>query len=179
MDAHKLIVLSGESGCGKTTLCGRVAELARGQGLEVGGVITWPRFDGGVKVGLDVEDLRSGQRCALAERDDGTDGPTTGRWYFHAAGLDRGALALQQAAPCHLLIVDELGPLELLRGEGWRAGLDVLARPGYRLALAVVRPALVERFQAQLGVEAPVLTAAVADCDALAARILAELGDVG
>ncbi|HOG48556.1 MAG TPA: nucleoside-triphosphatase [Anaerolineae bacterium] len=174
-----VILVSGPSGCGKTTLCARVVDLARAAGLAVAGVITWPRFVDGRKVGLDVEDLQQGDRRPLAESAGMSDGPSTGAWHFHAAGLAFGAQALARATPCHLLVVDELGPLELERGEGWRAGLDALVAGGYRLGLAVVRPALVAALARRLGTQPPVVTASVVGCDALAARILRELGDWG
>jgi nucleoside-triphosphatase THEP1 len=176
MDTKRIVVISGERGCGKTTLCRRVVELARARGLTVGGVLTHPRFVGGRKVGLVVEDLQSGSRCPLAEREDSTDGPSTGRWHFHAAGLDLGAQALAWAAPCELLIVDELGPLELERGEGWAVAMGTLAAGCYRLALVVVRPRLLPEFRRQLGLEPAILLARAEECEALAARILSELG---
>lgn len=161
-------------------LCTRTAELAREQGLVVGGVLTHPCFASDRKVGLEVEDLRTGRRCPLAEPNGGNgQGPATGAWHFRAAGLAFGAQALAQATPCHLLIVDELGPLELERGEGWPVALEVLAGGDYRLALAVVRPELVDEFRRQLGGEPPEVAAGAADCDALAERILGELGDLG
>lgn len=178
--APRVLVLSGPSGCGKTSLCARVAEMARAQGLAVGGVLTRPRFDGERKVGLDAEDLRTQRSWPLAERAAGTDGPSTGRWHFHAAGLEAGRQALQQAVPCHLLVVDELGPLELVRGEGWHVALGVLAAGQFRLGLAVVRPALVQRLAELLGGrDLPVVPVSLDRCEALAERILGELGDVG
>jgi hypothetical protein len=50
-----------------------------------------------------------------------------------------------------VLVVDELGPLELVRNQGWTAGLDVLRAGRYRLALAVVRPSLLACFEDRLG----------------------------
>ncbi len=49
MDTSRVLIISGEQGCGKTTLCTRAAELARAQGLAVAGVLTHPRFAGGRK----------------------------------------------------------------------------------------------------------------------------------
>ena len=178
--APKVLVLSGPSGCGKTRLCARVAELARAQGLAVGGVLTPARYDGSRKVGLDAEDLRTGCSWPLAEGTTAADGPTTGAWHFHGAGLEAGRQALEHAVPCHILIVDELGPLELERGEGWRVAIDVLASEQFRLGLAVVRPALVPRFLELLGVpDLPVVRVTPDHCEELAGRILSELGDVG
>ena len=173
----KVVVLSGGSGCGKTTLCTRVIALARAQGFELGGILTPPRLDQGLKVGLDVEDVRTGQRRPLAELIGITDGPATGRWRFHAGALAWGTSVLRSATPCDLLIIDELGPLELIRGQGWTIALDVLKTGAYRLALVNVRPALLSRFQEQLE-EVESLTMAVtrANRDALPGQILDLLG---
>lgn len=53
-----------------------------------------------------------------------------------------GQSVLEISLPCDLLIVDELGPLELTHQMGWRAALEILPRAGYRLALVVIRPEL-------------------------------------
>ena len=46
--------------------------------------------------------------------------------------------------PCDLFIVDELGPLELIRAEGWVNALETLRQPTYRVGVVVIRPELVE-----------------------------------
>lgn len=46
--------------------------------------------------------------------------------------------------PCDLLIVDELGPLEFNRGEGWIAGLTAVDSGSYQSALVVIRPSLLK-----------------------------------
>ncbi|MCJ7625183.1 MAG: hypothetical protein MUO76_16925, partial [Anaerolineaceae bacterium] len=43
---------------------------------------------------------------------------------------------------CDLLVVDELGPFELVRAEGWVSGVKLVDGGNYRLALVVVRPEL-------------------------------------
>jgi nucleoside-triphosphatase THEP1 len=180
-----IVVLSGKSGCGKTTLCAQVATQAQAQGLAVAGVLTPPRLINGRKTGLDVVDLRTGQRRPLAEvcaephRSivGNTDGPATGSWHFYADGLAWGTLVLRRATPCDLLVMDELGPLELLRGQGWTVGLDLLRAGRYRLALVVVRPELLARLQERLdGMELLILTMTEANRDALLGQIVALLG---
>ena len=49
-----------------------------------------------------------------------------------------------------LLVIDEIGPLELLHGEGWTAALPLLNSPVYRVGLVVIRPELVETACRQL-----------------------------
>jgi nucleoside-triphosphatase THEP1 len=181
-----IVILSGESGCGKTTLCARTVTLARGRGLKVAGLLTPPLLADGRKVGLDVEDIRTGQRrplaaaCAESSRNfvGSTDGPATEGWHFHAGGLAWGTQILCRAAPCDLLVIDELGPLELVRDQGWIIGIDVLRDGHYRIALVSVRPALLSRFRKRLdGVEPIILTVTWANQAALAGQIMTLLGD--
>jgi len=56
-----------------------------------------------------------------------------------------------------LLVVDELGPLELELGQGLVKALDVLAQGGFSLALVVVRPALLNEVTARLKGRQPII----------------------
>ncbi len=171
-----VVVLTAESGTGKTTVCGQVVALARARGLHVAGILTPPRMAGGCKVGLDVEEIATGQRRPLAECAGATDGPATRRWHFHADGLAWGALALSRSAPCDLLVIDEVGPLEIERGQGWTIAFDQLRAGRYRMALVVVRPSLLPRFRQRLGdIETAVLALTEANRDDLPGQIVREL----
>jgi nucleoside-triphosphatase THEP1 len=153
-----IVLLTGESGCGKTTLCARVVASLKARGLDVAGVLTLPRLANGAKVGMDVEDVRTGQHCALAERAANGEGTANLAWKFNPAGVEWGARILCDATPCDVLVVDELGPLELVHAQGWVIALDILCAGEYRDALVVVRPGLVESFQARLKLNSQVLT---------------------
>lgn len=144
--SYTCIVLTGPSGCGKTALCLRAAEAARAKGLVVRGLVSPARVVDGVKVGIDVLDLAGDERRRLAEVAPPTSSPATMHWRFDADALSWGMSVLRHAVPCDLLVVDELGPLELVRGEGWVGAMDILRSGAYHWALVVVRPALVQRF---------------------------------
>jgi len=138
-------------------VCANAITLAWDEGAAPGGVLTLPRYAGGRRVGLDVQDVAEGRVRPLAETVGVTVGPSMGRFRFHAEGIRWGSETLLRAQDCDLLIVDELGPLELLEGDGWHVALDVLRTGTYGLALVVVRPALVSRFMEVL-VRPPAIT---------------------
>ena len=70
---------------------------------------------------------------------------------------------MANALPCDLLVVDELGPLELERGVGWTAALGLLQQSGFALAVVVVRPGLVARARDLLPTEEVTLLAVTRD----------------
>lgn len=146
MSLHLLVALRG---AGKTTFCRALAEEARAAGYEVAGLLSPAVFEGGVKTGILAQDLRSGEVRMLARAERVTPLPPSfdlrlGRWLFDRAVLAWGNQLLAGDLRCDLLVVDELGPLELVHGEGWVNALDVLRRAYCRWAVAVVRPELAE-----------------------------------
>ncbi|MGC8633543.1 MAG: nucleoside-triphosphatase [Candidatus Limnocylindrales bacterium] len=153
-----LVLLTGAPGSGKTTACARLADQAERRGRTCEGLLSPARFSRGRKSGIDVVELRTGVRRRLAEvaacttgPSDLAQGPAAGRYQFHAGALAWAARRLNEIGACDVLIVDEIGPLELERGEGWANAIQVLRAGHYRLAVATVRPALVQSLRAALG----------------------------
>jgi nucleoside-triphosphatase len=148
----QIIVLTGDSGSGKTTTCLRLAERVSGQGLDCAGIVCPGRFDGTRKTGIGILNLRTQERRSLAVVND-RPGPLRTRMYqFDVEVMNWGMAALESACPCDLLLIDELGPLELERGQGWVNAFDILRAGQFRLAVVVVRPSLVEAFAAVMGI---------------------------
>lgn len=142
----KIIILSGERGTGKTSACLRLAKEANRRGLRPAGVICPARLVDGRKVGIDLMDVRTGERRPLAEADERPAALRTRAYRFYQEAVSWGAAVIEGATPCTLLIIDELGPLELVRGQGWVNALDVLAAGRFEQAVVVVRPELIPRF---------------------------------
>jgi len=112
--------------------------------LKIHGVITPPVVVNGKKTGIDLVDLKSGERKQLATlRGIGSAQTATQKWVFNDGVIQWGNLILSQAVPCQLLVIDELGPLELERGMGLLAGLAAINSLNYSVALVVIRPLLV------------------------------------
>lgn len=177
-----LYLLTGEIQTGKTRWLERVVhELATG-GVPVAGVVApgvWRAFEDGSfeKLGIDNVLLPDGERVHVARRRDlaleegacGAAGQSERaglRWVMSDAALTRVdahvARVAQTGMPASgrggLLVIDELGRLELMRGEGLRrATAAVAAGPSqaWTHMLVVVRAALLprahERFDAAWG----------------------------
>jgi nucleoside-triphosphatase len=139
-----LFLITGSRGAGKTTFCSRLAQAAREAGWRPAGLISRPIFEGTVRTAIDAEDLRTGEVRRLAAVAGAGDPVTPGtkQWQFDPLALQWGNQVLADSTPCDLLVVDELGPLELERGEGWQAGLAAVDTRQYAIALVVIRPEL-------------------------------------
>lgn len=148
---HNLFLITGPSGSGKTTWCEDLVDQARQMGISPVGLISPPMYAGDRKIGIDLLDLQTQERRRLAwlrtSQESTQAGPATIDWQFDPQVLAWGDNRLSQTSAIqkdlhNLLILDELGPLEFVRGQGWQSGLRLVDRRGYRLACVVVRPAL-------------------------------------
>lgn len=104
------IAVTGSPGVGKSTLVERTLELYRG---TAGGVLAREVRAAGRRVGFELLDLSSGKRGILAWETG--EGPRLGRYRVNLKDLEEiGARAVENALGCDLIVVDEVGPMELL-----------------------------------------------------------------
>lgn len=141
----RVVILTGQRGVGKTTVCGETVVLARERGHECAGILTVDRDD--VR---DVYDVRDGETRRLTRGPDDDSAVVQGRFRFDPETLSWGGDVLTRSVPCDLLIVDEIGPLEIERDRGWVVAFDVLRSGSFALAVVVVRSELVSRAQRRL-----------------------------
>jgi nucleoside-triphosphatase THEP1 len=163
------VLLSGERQVGKTTVCKRVAELACGLGYDPAGLLSPALLDeDGLPIAYQALMVADGEGRLLARANGdlgkenlkpetrnlklSTGGPHTGRYSFDADVfswvVDRLRTAISQG--CDLLIVDEIGPLELEQERGLAPILSALTRGEVPQLLVVVRPELIGQLQKRL-----------------------------
>ena len=119
----KAILLTGKPGCGKTTLIRRVVTRLP---MTAGGFITQEIREHGVRKGFEIVTL-DGQRGILAHVDI-CGGERIGKYGVDTAALEAvGVAAIRQAmAEQRIVVIDEIGPMEILSRLFCEVVLEVL-----------------------------------------------------
>ncbi|MHC1754647.1 MAG: NTPase [Methanosarcina sp.] len=108
------IAVTGSPGVGKSTVVAKVAEkLVDQPGFKLGGIQTAEMRKEGQREGFSILDLATGKTGTLSHIRGG--GPRFGKYHVNLEDLDRiGASAIRNALSCDLVVIDEVGPMELI-----------------------------------------------------------------
>jgi len=166
-----VVVVTGRPGVGKTPAMRGTAAALRERGVPVAGFVQIPVWAEGGKGGYLVRDAGSGEEHTLAVKVGEGRGEHGTPFRFEPAGFAFARGALERARAGSVLILDELGPVELRGGGHMPAVRRALARPGLAAVVATVRPALVPSFLSQLAVP----SAVVVDVEGVAEPVAALL----
>jgi len=110
----RLIFLTGRPGVGKTSVLLQAIELLKAKGFRTGGMISRESRDQGVRIGFEIVDLETGKKGWLAHISQPT-GPRVGKYRVNLGDLNTlGAGSILRAAKeADIVIIDEIGPMEL------------------------------------------------------------------
>jgi nucleoside-triphosphatase len=123
------LLLEGRPGAGKSTVARRLAVLLRDAGLPLAGFITEEIREGGRRLGFSLATL-DGARGTLAHVDIAGP-PRVGKYGVDLDVVERLAVpALAPPAPGGIVIVDELGKMELASERFRKAVSTLFGRPG-------------------------------------------------
>jgi nucleoside-triphosphatase THEP1 len=168
-------LLTGPVGVGKTTIAERAIGLAQRKGVVCGGLLAPAMMNRcGQKVGIWGVDILSAERQILARTDRDLGGPEIGLYSFDATALAWTAKVVTGAVgACDLLVVDEIGKLELWRDGGLAPILPRLASGEASRSLVLVRDFLLAELRERLGsVDQVVFNATEDNREELPPRIL-------
>jgi nucleoside-triphosphatase THEP1/energy-coupling factor transporter transmembrane protein EcfT len=145
-----LVVVTGKPAAGKTPAVRAAAEELAGRGVDVAGFVQIPVFEDGGKGGYRVRDVATGEERTLAVKVGERRGQSGTPFRFEANGFAFARRALARVRAGCVVVLDELGPVELRGGGHMPAVRRALARPGIAAVLVTVRPALIPSFLALL-----------------------------
>ncbi|HEY32784.1 MAG TPA: DUF2478 domain-containing protein [Dehalococcoidia bacterium] len=142
-----VIIVTGAIGIGKTTVCQKVINIARSQDHSCAGIITCKTQNDDIT----IEDIQTGETKILASTINVYHGPHTAKYCFDPEGIDFGIQAVDRGATADILMIDELGHLEL-RGEGFARAVEQITAGEVKNCILVIRKELLPAFLSRLGI---------------------------
>jgi len=144
------LLVVGEPGSGKTSWCREYIDRRRQSGSSVGGILCPAIEQQGQRVGSNAVDLLTGEElpfARLSRHESFKRGENVGDYTVSKKGISFACDAIRRAVEnrCDLVVIDEVGPLEL-RGNGLMPAVE-LALVSAVDALIVVRSSLREELQ--------------------------------
>jgi len=140
---------------GKTTFLAGAAARWKASGLDVGGFLSVLRRDNGRDQGYDLFDLRDETSLPFLTHIGEPDWPSVGPWHIFPAVLEKAKAILSRDSGADVLVIDEIGPLELGGGGLWPAFEKALEH-GAR-CLCVVRDSILDAFRTRVGSPEPLV----------------------
>lgn len=134
------LLLTGPPRSGKTTVVERTVDQLPAD-LTVGGLTSPERRSDGERVGFALVDRRTGESRLLASVDR-EEGPTVGSYRVDPSAVEEFAPGVLERARTRadVVVIDEIGPMQLLGDAFVRETLRTLAAPVPVLATLVSRP---------------------------------------
>ena len=151
-----VLVLTGPVHGGKTTFLERAWPRWSARGLACAGFLSPAVTDEEGRTGYDLLEIPSLLRRPFLRQREEPGAERTGPFAFNPGALERARAILRDPGRPDLLVVDEVGPLELGGGGLWPALRDAIRRPGGAVLL-VVRETIVADLAAAITPLVPVV----------------------
>jgi nucleoside-triphosphatase THEP1 len=145
-----IFILTGPVHSGKTTLLERVVHELKKEKIGIDGFLSEAVLERQELVGYDLLDIKKEESIPFIRKEGERDWQRVGQFSFIPQGLARAKEIIFRSKEDALLIVDEVGPLELGRRGLWPALGEVILKPS-KSSLLVIRENILEDFLAVLG----------------------------
>lgn len=102
------VLITGLPGCGKTTLCRKIIQALKDK--KICGILSEEIREGGERKGFRIVDIKTGAEGVLAHVSL-MEGPRVGKYRVNLSDVEKFSSAVE--GDCDLIIIDEVGPMEL------------------------------------------------------------------
>ena len=150
----KLYVMTGQIQTGKTTWLKAFLNKASDENMRIDGLITPAIFENGQKTGIEAYLLPEKEKFLLAKKrfidseiahknDQAVCEKDKKLGYeFSGQSIERINAHLHYCVGAQNLVIDEIGPLEMMQGKGYTEALKLLDESAVTNAIVVIRPSL-------------------------------------
>ncbi|MFH2000063.1 MAG: nucleoside-triphosphatase [Planctomycetota bacterium] len=142
-------LITGEVHSGKTSLLKEAVALWRGKGFPLAGFFSESKITNGEIIGYDLIDVKGQTRTPYIRIQGEAGWPRSGCFFFIPDALEKACALIRNRTGADLLIVDEVGPLEM-KGLGLWPALEQALLPGGLESVLVVRKKIAEEFGGML-----------------------------
>ncbi len=139
-----VFVITGPVHSGKTSFLQKTVIQLKNQKVRLDGYLSLAVVRGKERLGYDFLDLRTEEAIPFLRRTGEKGWPVIGPYFLDPRVLQKAKEKILGSSPQDLLVVDEIGPLEV-RGEGIWPALSVVLKEPSRCFVLVVRRAILEQ----------------------------------
>ena len=145
IEIGEINLITGERDVGKSILCTKLIEKLINLEYSVAGIVSPGIYRDNVKIGISALDIKSGRKVRLADFSPGWDKEKPSRiWKINPDAIPWGNHVLNKSVPCDILIIDEIGYLELEKNGGWKKSFEIIGGKLFKIAFIVIRKELVK-----------------------------------
>ncbi len=114
----RILLITGPPRTGKTTVLTKTVEELKRRGYKLGGMTSQEIREMGIRKGFEIRDISSGRVGWLAHVNQPV-GPKIGKYKVNLDGLHSVGVAaiLSATENAQVVVIDEIGPMELLSAE--------------------------------------------------------------
>ncbi len=138
----KTIIITGEIGAGKTTFLQNLVQELKEEGISVKGIFSKRLMENGATTGYEIVNIASNKSYPFLGVEKKDFANKIGKYFIDSKGLKQAKKTLRDIDLSEVIIVDEIGKLEL-RGDGWADELHLLTQKNAAVLLFSVRKEVV------------------------------------
>ncbi len=140
-----VFILTGKINQGKTSLTGQIVSRLKEEGVSVKGFLTMGNTNDSRRNAYFIKDIETGEQTELCSTLADRQKPNFGRFYFEENGFQKGCSLIEQsmAEPTDLVVIDELGPMEI-NDWGWAPAIEKVVESNSSAQFWVVREKLIK-----------------------------------
>ncbi|TVQ85641.1 MAG: DUF2478 domain-containing protein [Bacteroidetes bacterium] len=140
-----VFILTGRINQGKTSMTREIVSELKKKGLTVNGFLTFGNTNDSKRNAYFIRDINTDREEYLCSTRIDKQKTSYGRFYFEKKGISAGNKTIEQSlkTPTDLLVIDELGPMEI-NNQGWAPAIEKVVKQNSTAQFWVVREKLVK-----------------------------------